>query len=569
VIEKPADENGLNDMFHGRRRISVRFRNINIALLLGACLVMAAAMFGSIRDVTKQISMDYARLYTASTAGALGAHLNREIGLMTKAAHSNVIREWMEDEADPEKKRRAHEEMQGIIDALYSNNLYIGLEKTRNEYAVEADSTLEDIRPRARLAQDNPDDAWYFTGLASNHEYVLNADVDKILHRKRIWLNYKVARGGFPLGVVSSGLEFSHVAAALFSEYDNTKVRSLIMDARGLIHMDSSLLGQDDFLNFSFEIPIGEVSSDPAFLAAINKHLSSINGYFELRAKPVAIELSSGQYGHATIAPIVSTDWSVVTLYNASSLFDPRTILPFFVIMIALVITFILVSSIFSHRFFLVPFERLIASLRQMKEEGEDLVIYGTDRNDEFGLLSNTIQALFTEAHHDPLTGLHNRRALEKSLKRNIEYISRLGGRLTLMMIDVDHFKKFNDTYGHDRGDECLKAVADALSGGLKRVDDLAARYGGEEFVVFLPGVDEKGARLVAERLRQNVLDLQIPHEHGAAPVVSISIGITTGQVSYTHDWNDYLKRADEALYMSKQNGRNRCTFLIFSEEPK
>ena len=564
-----AAENDLSGLFQGRRRISARFRNINIALLAVVSLLMAATMLESIRDVTKHASADYARLYTSNTAGALGAHLNREIGLLTKAAHSNALREWLNDEDDPEKKRAAFEEMRGIIDALFSNNLYIGLERTGNEYAIEEDSTLEDLKPRGKLDPDNPKDVWFFDGLAADRDYVLKADIDKIMHRKRVWLNYKVARAGQPLGIVSSGLEFAHVAAALFSEYDNTRVRSLIMDANGIIHMDSSLLGHDDFLNFSFEIPIGEISSDPAFLAAVKKHLSGINGYFELRAKPMAVELSSGQYGYATIAPIVSTDWSVVTLFKSASPFDLAKLMPFSITMAVLIVLFVLISGIISHRLLLVPFEKLIHSLRLLKEDRENLDIYGIDRNDEFGILSSTILDLFTESQHDTLTGLYNRRALEQNLKRYIEYISRLSGRLTVLMIDVDFLKKFNETYGRDQGDDCLKAIADALSRGLKRADDLVARYSGEEFVALLPGVDEQGARLVAERLRQNVLDLGLPHEQGPAGFVSISVGVTTGQVAYTHDWNDYLKRADEALYMAKQNGRNQCIFLVFSEEPK
>jgi len=565
VLQDSELEKSLeNGIVMGKQKISVRFRNINIALLLVASLAMGVIMLAAIRDVISQVSVDYARLYTSNTAGALGAHLNREIGLMAKAARSNSVREWFADEDDPEKKSRAHEEMRGVLSVLYSQNLYLGLEKTRHEFTIDDYSTADELAPRAKLDPDNPDDAWYFECLGSDNDYVLNVDVDKILHRKHVWLNYKVSENGSPLGVISSGLEFSKVAAELFSEYDNAKVRSLIIDADGVIHMDSSLLGHDDFLNFSFEIPIGELSSDPTFLAALKAYLGGIKGYFELRAKPLTFELSTGQYGYATIAPIVSTDWSVVTLYKSSSLFNPARLMPFFLTMVALFAAFVMVSSILSHRIILVPFEQLIRSLKRIKED-EEISIYGTERDDEFGTLSNTIQDLFTKAHYDVLTGIHNRRALEKNLKRNIEYISRIGGRLSLLMIDVDHFKKFNDTYGHEEGDKCLRSIATTLSGGLKRIDDFVGRYGGEEFVALLPGVDEQGARLVADRLRRNVQDLKIPHEKNVSGWVTISIGITTGQVAYTHNWSDYLKRADEALYMSKQNGRNQSTFLNFT----
>ncbi|MDR2726325.1 MAG: hypothetical protein LBC90_09780, partial [Candidatus Adiutrix sp.] len=107
MLKDPEVEKSLeDDMFLGKQRISVRFRNINIALLVVSSLVMVALMLAAIRDVTKQVSVDYAKLYTSNTAGALGAHLNREIGLMAKAARSNAVREWFADEDDPEKKLR-------------------------------------------------------------------------------------------------------------------------------------------------------------------------------------------------------------------------------------------------------------------------------------------------------------------------------------------------------------------------------------------------------------------------------------------------------------------------------
>jgi diguanylate cyclase (GGDEF)-like protein len=133
---------------------------------------------------------------------------------------------------------------------------------------------------------------------------------------------------------------------------------------------------------------------------------------------------------------------------------------------------------------------------------------------------------------------------------------------LSVMMIDIDSFKKYNDTYGHMAGDECLKTTADILSASLLRPDDFVARYGGEEFIAVMPGVDETGARTVAERMLENIQKRNIPHENSdAAECVTLSIGVTTGKVERTHTADDFIKRADEMLYKSKQDGRNRYTF--------
>ena len=172
---------------------------------------------------------------------------------------------------------------------------------------------------------------------------------------------------------------------------------------------------------------------------------------------------------------------------------------------------------------------------------------------------------LLDKVHYDALTGIYNRRYMEENMKRIIKSISRAGGYLSVMMIDVDFFKKYNDTYGHSAGDACLKAVAEILAASLSRADDFAARYGGEEFAVVLPNTDEIGAHAIAGRIIDNIRARNISHgESDAADCVTVSIGVTTGYVEHTHSGEDYIRIADEALYQSKHGGRNRYTFMDF-----
>jgi diguanylate cyclase (GGDEF)-like protein len=135
-------------------------------------------------------------------------------------------------------------------------------------------------------------------------------------------------------------------------------------------------------------------------------------------------------------------------------------------------------------------------------------------------------------------------------------------------MIDIDFFKRYNDTYGHIEGDKCLKIVAQTLSQSITRADDFVVRYGGEEFVVVLPNTDGQGAQMISDKLLDNIRNCNIPHEQNdAADCLTISIGATTGKVSYTHKADDFVKKADELLYKSKQTGRNRITFGQFIGE--
>jgi len=130
-------------------------------------------------------------------------------------------------------------------------------------------------------------------------------------------------------------------------------------------------------------------------------------------------------------------------------------------------------------------------------------------------------------------------------------------------MIDIDYFKKYNDTYGHDAGDNCLKTVASNLSECVIREEDFIARYGGEEFVVVLPNTDENGACLIAEKMLEKIRECNILHKTSdTAGYVTVSIGGTTGIINHLQNGSDYIKAADKVLYESKKNGRNRYTFL-------
>ncbi|MCC4116578.1 diguanylate cyclase [Aromatoleum toluclasticum] len=169
----------------------------------------------------------------------------------------------------------------------------------------------------------------------------------------------------------------------------------------------------------------------------------------------------------------------------------------------------------------------------------------------------------------DGLTGIANRRTFDATLSREWRRSARGGAPIALMVVDVDCFKQFNDAYGHQVGDECLKAVARALAGNTRRPVDLVARYGGEEFAVVLPDTDAQGAAIVGESMRRAVEALAITHRHStAARVVTVSLGIAVTRPERSDDggFATLLTRADEALYRAKRDGRNRWHLAVASE---
>lgn len=162
----------------------------------------------------------------------------------------------------------------------------------------------------------------------------------------------------------------------------------------------------------------------------------------------------------------------------------------------------------------------------------------------------------------DSLTGLPNRRRFDEVLHAEFFRLKRSGAPLSLIMMDVDHFKKFNDYYGHIAGDTCLKQIGDTLNSIVGRIPDFAARYGGEEFVVILPETEEEGAVILAAKIRRAVEQLAIPHAASeTSDVVTISLGVTTVFTTSLTTPEQIIEIADEALYQAKQGGRNQVVF--------
>jgi diguanylate cyclase (GGDEF)-like protein len=231
-------------------------------------------------------------------------------------------------------------------------------------------------------------------------------------------------------------------------------------------------------------------------------------------------------------------------------------------VLFGIMIAVILFAFIFFNIFIAVmlePLNQLVKTINQTFTDMDLKPQEGGQYRDEVGTLGDFLHLTII----DQLTGIYNRRYLDGCLKKIIKLLSRTGGSLSVLMIDIDYFKKYNDAYGHDAGDDCLRAVADALSQCIIREEDFVARYGGEEFTVVLPNTDENGAKLVAERMLGKIRECNIPHEKSdIASHVTISIGGATSIVNHLQHGKDYIKLADEGLYESKENGRNRYTFM-------
>ncbi|WP_319519589.1 diguanylate cyclase [uncultured Martelella sp.] len=200
----------------------------------------------------------------------------------------------------------------------------------------------------------------------------------------------------------------------------------------------------------------------------------------------------------------------------------------------------------------------LLANVRIETIERKIFLLYLREKLRGEALL-HEYRSLDQISNTDALTDLANRRLFDDSLKQNWQAARLNGEPLTLLMIDIDHFKGYNDTYGHPAGDECLKRVAQALKACTRSDRDLPARFGGEEFALILSGCDESGGLRMAARIHETIAGLAITHATSPLKRLSVSIGVASERPSdTTHEPRNLLLRADRVLYEAKQAGRNR-----------
>jgi diguanylate cyclase (GGDEF)-like protein len=228
--------------------------------------------------------------------------------------------------------------------------------------------------------------------------------------------------------------------------------------------------------------------------------------------------------------------WLSVSLLIASTIFFPDAGVPLWIALTNRVIALILLLAV---AFLGI---RLVSARRQLQVAHDQLE---------------------TLSRRDGLTRLANRRHFDEQLELEHRRAVRTGNPLALLMIDVDHFKLYNDSYGHVAGDECLRVLAKTFQAQFKRAGELVARYGGEEFAVLLPGLNSREAIKRAEALCHTVRELYLPHTASPWQVVTISVGVAAARLDVNS--RNLVHQADNALYQAKAKGRNQTS--VFTQE--
>jgi len=201
--------------------------------------------------------------------------------------------------------------------------------------------------------------------------------------------------------------------------------------------------------------------------------------------------------------------------------------------------------------------EKVIASTGKMRSKNADTTKKLELSGGEIAELQVYVEELQREAVVDGLTGISNRKYFDMSLRRLATEAMENGNDLSMIMLDIDYFKKFNDTYGHQVGDQVLKLVAKTLR-GIAKGDDLSARYGGEEFAVILPKRKLEEARKIAEKIREKIAGSSLVDRRSGKSLGKITLSAGVGQFVYGEPLTAFVSRCDDAQYLAKEHGRNR-----------
>jgi len=468
----------------------------------------------------------------------LEASINSEIAITLRMADSPLIQWHFLNPQDEEMKQIAFAEIAGYRKALKGDVFWCGnIDKVfyfngEHHYTVDV---------------ENPDNYWYKMTLYETEKYNFNINYNAEIQRTMLWINAPVFDNNQkPVGMVGTGINLSDFIYAIYQNYSEPEELYFFNEA-------GEITGAKDISLVANKINITSVLGQTG-----NKIMDNVK---YIKNGEIKYFKTTDRQGIAAYGSIPALDWYIAALHPftiVESLQNGMTVL--FGVMMTVIFTVFVFFNIFI-AVILEPLNQVIKTINQTFSDWDLNPKEDEYHKDEAG----TFRKFFHMAIIDPLTGIYNRRYFDGSLKKIIKLHSRTGGYLSLLMIDIDHFKKYNDTYGHDAGDECLRIVAAALSQCVIRDEDFVARYGGEEFVVVLPNTDKNGALLIAKRMLERVRECRIPHDTGdLADFVTVSIGVTTCIINHLQHGSDYIKAADKALYESKRNGRNRYTFHEF-----
>jgi len=448
--------------------ISARVRNMNIILLVLVLVVTTSIAAFIIKDVADKASDDLAFFYSREEVERFDSYMSRDLALVQKIAHSKAVKDWFADEKNEEKRVAAYNEMMDYTDLRERTELFFGIHKSLNEFSIEGDVALKKFQPYSTLDSGDPDDAWYFNLANSDKEYVYNIDAESRSRKWRIWINHKVISDGELVGVFCSGLDIDNAFQSMFSRYEDKNVKGYVINKEGVIQLGS---GYTEYHTAGVERFVQDEVNNPDFDNFINSYLDEVSEYFDSSAEPRVGKLSKGVYGYISVAPIINSDWSVVTLFNNNSLYRVSNLLPLFFSLLAAFVLYALASSLLMRRSVLNPLRNLTNSV--IKKNESDAATFGSTRDDEIGELARAIQAAWAQVNdeYQRTQLMLDATPLACRLMKRVE-----GGKFELFECNEESVKLFNFKNKKDFMERYFETYPECQTDGSNSIET-AQRY--------------------------------------------------------------------------------------------
>lgn len=564
----------------GGNGLSLRNRFLIVFLLI--FLGGASAGYGVIswfsQDVVRTLSGWFAEknvLYEKSKVLKL---MLREVVLAQKMASSPVLKAWVRNETDPQARTRAIAELEDYRVFFRSRSYFFAIADS-GHYYFNDDAGNHDLRkPRYTLNRSIAKDGWFYETLRHVGDYQLNVDTDRHLQVTRVWINTVLRVEGKPAAVIGTGVDLTDF---INSVVGNTQpgVTNLLLDRNGAIqaHQDVSKI---DFASIAKESRNEQQSTIFDMLPGAGDRVGLASAFETLAAgsgDTQVLRLSiQGQERVAGVTYLPEIKWFLVTLTHPEAAESRHYVTAVAAVMIGALALTLLLAGLAFNRMVLRRLAAFDGAARRIAS-GNYAVTIDAGAHDELGRLARTFQTMANRvaahttelesqvaqrtqvlerlAYADFLTGLLNRRGIIDRLEMERNRLARQHTRLGVIILDLDYFKRINDSHGHDAGDRALVHVANVIR-GVMRSYDVCARWGGEEFLVIVPGIADRDTLLrAAEKLRNEIRAKPFDAGTGEIPITA-SVGCYLADPAESTD--AMLKAADDALYRAKSEGRDR-----------
>jgi diguanylate cyclase (GGDEF)-like protein len=568
-----------------RRRYFIVILAVCVVTTTGALVAFSRV----VSRVTENLGSAYARQYSLANRSLLQEPLAREIALARQLADSPIIRAWARIESSAEARRGAFAELESYRGRFTDRTWFYIVNRSLHYYFDDGKHTYGDGHLAYTLGRAADKDAWYFATLDQVQDYALNVNYDAVIDTVKVWINVVVREpDGTPLGMAGTGIDLSEFLHT-FIDRTETGVENIVLDSRLAIqaYRDRGLIDMHSLTKAESErSTVARLIDKPEDLRLLTESLLRIKEGGTPQPLSIAMGGKRKILGATYLAVL---DWYVLTALDLDQLIGKELFVPIAILGIAVVLFIAGMVAWSVNRMVLTPLAVMTGAAQRISE-GDYRPPPEMKRFDEIGTLarafslmaaavqSTTAQlearvhertialdesnrklaelnrALEDAATTDIQTGLLNRRGMLAILEKEIDRLNRGISTMSLLLIDLDFFKRINDTHGHEAGDRVLSEVARAIKGSVRSYDH-CARWGGEEFLISAPGGSRDDALILAEKLRTIIASTSIRLRDGT---LSVTASVGACVVNPAESLDASLIRVDTALYRAKSAGRNR-----------